>query len=51
MVEAEPSPKIIESEDHDMLEPHENPTMDISRNRKHDWVREIIKEAERYGAL
>ena len=33
-----------------MLEPHEPPTMDISRKRKPTWVREIIQEAERYGA-
>ena len=35
----------------DMLEPQEPPTMDISRKRKPAWVREIIQEAERYGAL
>ena len=28
--EAEPNPKIIASEDHDMLEPQDPPTMDIS---------------------
>ena len=33
-----------------MLEPQEPPTMDISRKRKPAWVREIIQEAERYGA-
>ena len=33
-----------------MLEPQEPPTMDISRKRKSAWVREIIQEAERYGA-
>ena len=33
-----------------MLEPHELPNMDISRKRKPAWVREIIQEAERYGA-
>ena len=33
-----------------MLEPQEPPTMDISRKIKHDWVREIIQETERYGA-
>ena len=27
--EAEPTPEIVASEDHDMLEPHEPPTMDI----------------------
>ena len=51
MVEVEPSPEIVASEDHDMLEPQETPTMDVSRKRKLDWVREIIQEAERYGAL
>ena len=50
MVEAEPSPEIVASEDHDMLEPQEPPAMDISRKRKPAWVREIIQEAERYGA-
>ena len=34
-----------------MLEPQEPPTMDISQKRKHAWVREIIQEAEKYGAL
>ena len=33
-----------------MLEPQEPPTMDISRKRKPAWVREIIQEAEIYGA-
>ena len=33
-----------------MLEPQEPTTMDISRKRKPTWVREIIQEAERYGA-
>ena len=28
--EVEPSPEIVASEDHDMLEPQETPTMDIS---------------------
>ena len=42
MVEVEPSPKMVASEDHDMLEPQEPPTMDISRMRKPAWVREII---------
>ena len=31
--EAEPSPEIVASEDHDMLEPQESPTIDISRKR------------------
>ena len=50
MVEVEPSPEIVASEDHDMLEPKESHTMDISRKITHAWVREIIQEAERYGA-
>ena len=37
MVEAEPSPEIVASEDHDMLEPQELSTMDISRKRKPVW--------------
>ena len=45
MVEAEPSPEIVASEDHDMLEHQEPHTMDISRKRKSSWVREIIQEA------
>ena len=50
MIEAEPSPEIVASEDHDMLEPQEPPTIDMSRKIKLAWVREIIQEAERYGA-
>ena len=50
MVEAEPSHEIVAFEDHDMIEPQESPTMDISQNRKHAWVREIIQEAKNYGA-
>ena len=50
MVEAEYSPEIVASEDHDMLEPQEPPTMDIYRKRKNVWVIEIIQEVERYGA-
>jgi len=50
MVEVVPSLEIVASEDHGMLEPQEPPTMDISRKRKPAWVREIIQEAERYGA-
>ena len=42
-VEVAPSPKIEESKDHDMLEPQEPPTMDISQNRKPSWVRETIE--------
>ena len=32
--EVEPSPKIVAYEYHDMLEPQEIPTMDMSRKRK-----------------
>ena len=42
--------KSLASEDHDMLEPQEPSNMDIYRKRKPSWVREIIQEAERYGA-
>ena len=42
-VEVEPSPEIVASEVHDILEPQEPPTMDISRKRKLAWVREIIQ--------
>ena len=45
MVEVEPSPEIVASEDHDMLEHQEHPTMDMSRKKKPAWVREIIQEA------
>ena len=31
-IEAKPTPERIASKDHDMLEPHDPPTMDISRN-------------------
>ena len=41
-IEAEPSLEIVASKDHDMLEPHESTTMDISRKRKTAWLREII---------
>ena len=34
-----------------MIEPQERPTMNISPKRKLDWVREIIQEAKKYGAL
>ena len=50
MVEAVTSPKIVASEDHDMLEPQEPPTIDISRKEKLACVREIIQEVEWYGA-
>jgi len=36
--------------DHDMTKPQEPPTMEISRKRKPACAREIIQEAERYGA-
>ena len=48
--EAEPTPKIVPSEKHDMLEPQDPPTMYISRKRKPSWVREIIQEVKKYGA-
>ena len=50
MVEVEPSLEIVAFEDHDMLEPQEPPTMNISWKIKHDWVKEIIQEAEKCGA-
>ena len=43
--EVQPYPEIVASENHDMLEPEEHPTMDISRKRKPAWVREIIQES------
>ena len=49
-VEVEPSPEIVASKYHDMIEPREPPTMDISRKRKPAWVREIVQEEEKYGA-
>ena len=33
-----------------MLEPKEPPTIDISRKTQPSWVREIIQDAEKYGA-
>ena len=50
-VEATPSLENETSENHDMLEPQEPPTMNISRKRKPAWVRETIQEAKKYGAL
>ena len=50
MIEVEPSHEIVASKYHDMLEPQEPPTMDISWKRKPAWVREIIQEAEKYGS-
>ena len=44
MVEAKPYPEIVASKDHDMLEPQEPPTMDISRKTKPAWVRESYKK-------
>ena len=41
---------MVAYEDHDTIELKEPPTMDISRKRKPAWVREIIQEAEKYGA-
>ena len=43
MIEVEPSPEIVAYEDHDMLEPQEPPTIDMSQKRKPNWVREIIQ--------
>ena len=40
-VEAKPSHEIVALEDHDMLEPQEPPTMDISRKRNHTRSREV----------
>ena len=42
--EVEPTPEIVASEDHDMQEPQDPPTMDISWKRKPAQVREIIQE-------
>ena len=38
-VEPEPSPEIVASKYHDMLEPQEPPPMDIHQKIKPDWVR------------
>ena len=38
-------------EEHDMEEPQELPTMEMSWKRKPAWTREIIREAERCGGL
>ena len=46
-VEVAPSPEIEASEDHDMLELEEPPTMDIYRKIKHAWVRESYKKQKR----
>ena len=36
--------------EHDMEEPQEPPTMEMSQKRNPAWEREIIQEVERYGA-
>ena len=33
MIEVEPYPKIVASADHDMIEPQEPPTMDMSQKK------------------
>jgi hypothetical protein len=38
-------------EDHDMIESQEPPCMTISHKRKPAWARELIQDAEKYGAL
>ena len=48
-VEATFLPEYETPEDHDMVEPQEPPTMEISQKRKHAWEREIIQEVEIYG--
>ena len=45
-VEVAPSHEDETLEDHDMLEPQEPPTMNMSRKRKSAWAREIIQEAD-----
>ena len=53
----EPTKEVAPSSDdeipkeHDMLESQEPLHMNISHKRKPAWVREIIQEVERYGAL
>jgi hypothetical protein len=37
-------------EDHDMIESQEPPHMTISHKRNPSWVRELIQDAEKYGA-
>jgi hypothetical protein len=37
-------------EDHDMIESQEAPRVTISHKRKPAWAREIIQDAEKYGA-
>ena len=43
-------PKDEAPEEHDMREPQKPHVMEISRKIKPDWTREIIREAEIYGA-
>jgi hypothetical protein len=38
-------------EDHDMIDYQELPRMTIAHKRKPTWAREIIQDAEKYGAL
>ena len=47
----QPLPEDEAPEDHDMIEPQEPPMMEISWQKNPAWEREIIQEAERYGAL
>ena len=44
-------PKDETLEENYMLEPQEPPTMNMPRKRNPAWEREIIQEAEKYGAL
>jgi hypothetical protein len=37
-------------EDQDMIESREPPRMAISQKRKPTWARELIQDAEKYGA-
>ena len=50
-VEATFLPEDEAPKNHDMTEPQEPPTMEMSRKRKPAWAREIIQEAEKYGVL
>ena len=50
MKEVAPSLDDENLEEHDMLEPQEPPHMNIYHKRNPSWAREIIQEAERYGA-
>ena len=51
MKEVAPSSDDEILEEHDMLEPQEPSHMNISHNRNPSWVRDIIQEAKKYGAL